>query len=67
MKGKRLAIIAAILFGAWLILRQGDLTPPTARLDEAELVRIISHGERVLLRDHVAKQGWTIVEFSADW
>ena len=65
MNWKRAAIILGIVAGAWLILRRGDLERPTAKLEEAELVQVISHGESVDLTDHVGKQGWTVVEFTA--
>ena len=63
----KLAIAAGAVVGAWLILRRPELKPPTGKLDRAELVRVISHGERVTLDDQVARDGWTIVEFSAEW
>ena len=67
MNWKPAVVVLGIVVGAWLILRPADLSPPRVKLDEAELVRVISHGESVALVDHVGKEGWTIALFTADW
>lgn len=67
MNWKRLMIVLAVLVVGWLMLRAKPLEPPTTRLDEADLERVISQGESVDLTVHVAERGWTVVEFTADW
>ena len=67
MNWKRLMIVLAVLVAGGLMLRGKPLEPPTTRLDEADLESVISQGESVDLADHVAKRGWTVVEFAADW
>ena len=67
MSWKRLMIVLAVLVTAGLMLRGAPLEPPTTRLDEADLKRVISQGDSVNLADHVGARGWTVVEFAADW
>ena len=67
MNWKRLMIVVAVLGAGMLMLRGRPLEPPTAKLEEAELVRVISRGDSVDLADQVGKRGWTVVEFAADW
>jgi hypothetical protein len=40
---------------------------PTTKLDDEELVELISEGEEVSLDAHLAQGKWTLLEFGAEW
>ena len=67
MNWKKALAVVVVLAAAYLILRGGRLEPPEERVPETDLIRVISQGESVDLARHAGPEGWTIVEFTADW
>ena len=62
---KYLVLLGVILGLAGAVhFRNGQTPAPGPHSDR---IQTISRGERVDLDDHVTSDGWTVVEFGADW
>ena len=64
---KTLPVLVAAALAAVIAWPKGMPELPTTRLDDEELVELISEGEEVTLDAHLVKGKWTLVEFGAKW